>query len=197
MNIIKKKYSYKFYLDLFWSTFYLSAFTFGGGYVIVPLMRQKFVKQLNWIEEDEMLNLISIAQSAPGAIAVNTAILVGYKMAGLLGAFITILGTVLPPLIILSVISLFYIAFKQSPTINAILKGMSAGVAAVVVNAVITMGRGIVKSKNKFTSLIMALAFIAIFFFEVDVKVIILASGFLGLVYTFYYRSKKKRIEAN
>jgi chromate transporter len=183
MNLTKKKNSYKFYLDLFLSTFYLSAFTFGGGYVIVPLMRQKFVKQLNWIEEEEMLNLIAIAQSAPGPIAVNTSILVGYKLAGLLGAFITILGTVLPPLITLSVISLFYLAFKQSPIINAILKGMSAGVAAVVVNAVISMGSGMVKNRSNFSSLIMVLAFIAIFLFEIDVKVIILVCGFVGLVF--------------
>ena len=73
---------------LFFSTLYLSAFTFGGGYVIVTLMKEKFVDQLHWIEEDEMLDLIAIAQSAPGAIAVNGAIVVGYKLAGLIGAVI-------------------------------------------------------------------------------------------------------------
>lgn len=67
---------------LFVSTLYLSAFTFGGGYVIVTLMKEKFVDELHWMEEDEMLDLIAIAQSAPGAIAVNGAIVVGYKLAG-------------------------------------------------------------------------------------------------------------------
>ena len=71
---------------LFFSTLYLSAFTFGGGYVIVTLMKQKFVDELHWIEEEEMLDLIAIAQSSPGAIAVNGAIVVGYKLAGMIGA---------------------------------------------------------------------------------------------------------------
>jgi uncharacterized protein YqcC (DUF446 family) len=90
---------------LFLSTFKLSACTFGGGYVIVPLMRKKFVEELHWIGEPEMLDLVAIAQSSPGPIAVNASILVGYHMAGVPGALITMLGTVLPPLGIISVIS--------------------------------------------------------------------------------------------
>ena len=143
-----------------------------------------------------MLNLISIAQSAPGAMAVNTSILVGYHMAGFLGAFVTILGTILPPLITLSLIALIYTAFKESRVVNAVLKGMSAGVAAVVLDAVIKMGKRIWQEKKIFMQLLMAGAFIAIFFFEVDVKVIILASGILGLGFTFYQRIDK-RTEVN
>lgn len=194
MNVPEK--NYQLFFKLFLSTFYLSAFTFGGGYVIVPLMRKKFVEQLQWIEEDEMLNLISIAQSAPGAMAVNTSILVGYHLAGFLGAFVTILGTILPPLITLSLIALIYTAFKESRVVNAVLKGMSAGVAAVVLDAVIKMGKRIWQEKKIFMQLLMAGAFIAIFFFEVDVKVIILASGILGLGFTFYQRIDK-RTEVN
>ncbi|MGI6331323.1 MAG: chromate transporter [Zhaonellaceae bacterium] len=194
MNVPEK--NYQLFFKLFLSTFYLSAFTFGGGYVIVPLMRKKFVEQLQWIEDDEMLNLISIAQSAPGAMAVNTSILVGYHMAGFLGAFVTILGTILPPLITLSLIALIYTAFKESRVVNAVLKGMSAGVAAVVLDAVIKMGKRIWQEKKIFMQLLMAGAFIAIFFFEVDVKVIILASGILGLGFTFYQRIDK-RTEVN
>ena len=70
------------YCKLFTSTFYLSAFTFGGGYVIIPLMKKKFADDLHWIEEKEMLDLTAIAQSAPGPIAVNAAILIGYRIAG-------------------------------------------------------------------------------------------------------------------
>ena len=80
---------------LFVSTLYLSAFTFGGGYVIVTLMKEKFVDELHWMEEDEMLDLIAIAQSAPGAIAVNGAIVVGYKLAGILGAMVAIVATII------------------------------------------------------------------------------------------------------
>ena len=77
----------RFYWNLFFSTFTLSAFTFGGGYVIVPLMQKRFVKDLKWIDEDEMLDLVAIGQSAPGPIAINTSILVGYRMAGIPALF--------------------------------------------------------------------------------------------------------------
>lgn len=87
-------------MEIVLSTLYLSAFTFGGGYVIVTLMKDKFVDKYHWIEENEMLDLIAIAQSAPGAIAVNGAIVVGYKLAGLAGVLTAIFGTVLPPFLL-------------------------------------------------------------------------------------------------
>lgn len=97
----------KILAKLFFSTLYLSAFTFGGGYVIVTLMKQKFVDELHWIQEDEMLDLIAIAQSAPGAIAVNGAIVVGFKLAGVLGAVTAIIATIIPPFLVITVISFF------------------------------------------------------------------------------------------
>lgn len=179
---------WKFYWKLFSSTFSLSAFTFGGGYVIVPLMRKKFVEEYQWIEEKEMLDLVAIAQSAPGAMAVNASILVGYRLAGILGAFVTILGTVLPPLIILSVISLFYKAFKESAAVNAVLKGMSAGVAAVVADVTVNMAKDIFGEKSVFSCSIMLLSFAAAFFFGVDVKLIILLCGFFGFASVLFRR---------
>ena len=117
------KHSRKDYLTLFTSTFTLSAFTFGGGFVIIPLMRKKFVEQLHWIDEEEMMDLTAIAQSSPGAIAVNASILVGYRVAGVPGALVTVLGTVLPPLIILSIISFFYTAFRDNRIVALVMRG--------------------------------------------------------------------------
>ena len=94
-------------VKLFLSTLYLSAFTFGGGYVIVTLMKKKFVDDYHWIEENEMLDLVAIAQSSPGAIAVNGAIVVGYKLGGIPGMLLSVLGAIIPPMVILSLISLF------------------------------------------------------------------------------------------
>lgn len=88
-------------IKLFISTLYLSAFTFGGGYVIITLMKDKFVDQYHWIDEQEMLDLVAIAQSAPGPIAVNGAIVVGYKLAGLAGLITAIIGTIIPPFVII------------------------------------------------------------------------------------------------
>jgi chromate transporter len=168
------------YRKLFSSTFYLSAFTFGGGFIIIPLMKKKFVDDLHWIEEEEMLNLAAIAQSSPGAVAVNASILLGYRVAGILGALVTILGTILPPLIIISVISLFYTAFRENIVVNAVLKGMQAGVAAVIADVVMNLGGNVIKEKDIISALVMVCAFATTFFFKVNVMYIILVCGCIG-----------------
>jgi chromate transporter len=183
---------WKVYSKLFTSTFYLSAFTFGGGFVIIPLMKKKFVDDLKWIEEKEMLDLAAIAQSSPGAIAVNASILLGYRIAGFLGSMITIFGTVLPPLIILSVISMFYTEFRDNIFVNTLLKGMQAGVAAVIFDVVITMFIHIIKEKRLLPILVMISAFIATYIFEVNVIYIIFMCGILGIIST-YYKEKNTR----
>ena len=94
-----KVMDWKTYQTLFLSTLKISACTFGGGFVIIPLMRKKFVEQLGWIDEQEMLDFAAIAQSSPGAIAINASILVGYHVAGVVGALMTVLGTIIPPLV--------------------------------------------------------------------------------------------------
>lgn len=185
---------FKLYLTLFTSTFTLSAFTFGGGYVIVPLMKKRFVDRLKWIEEEEMLNLVAISQSSPGAMAVNTSILVGYRIAGIPGAIIALLGTVLPPLIIITVISMFYAYFKESRIINAVLKGMQAGVAAVIMDVVISMGITIIKGKKILSIFMMISAFIAAFFFDVNVIFIIVICGIMGALAVIYREKKGKGV---
>ncbi len=189
---VSLKKSPALYLKLFTSTFYLSAFTFGGGYVIIPLMKKKFADDLHWIEEKEMLDLAAIAQSAPGPIAVNAAILIGYRIAGALGALTTILGTVLPPLIILSVISLFYQAFAANLWVAALLQGMQSGVAAVIADVVFSMASGIVKEKKWLPVLIMLGVFIANYFFGVNVILLILICGVIGAV-SSYFESKSRK----
>lgn len=168
------------FLKLFTSTFYLSAFTFGGGFVIIPLMKKKFVDDLKWIEQEEMLNLAAIAQSSPGAVAVNAAILLGYRVAGVAGALVSIIGTVLPPLLIISVISLFYTAFRENVIVNAVLNGMQAGVAAVIADVVLGLGSNIVKEKEIVSVFVMIAAFIATYVLKINVAFIILACGAIG-----------------
>ena len=168
------------YRTLFFSTLYLSTFTFGGGYVIIPLMKKKFVDELNWMTEEEMLNFTAIAQSSPGAVAVNASILVGYRAASIPGALISILGTSLPPLVILSVISFFYAAFRSNAVVSAVLKGMQAGVAAVIADVVWSLGGSVLRSKSFLSILIMAGAFAATYWGGVNVVWIILVCGALG-----------------
>lgn len=169
---------------LFFSTFYLSAFTFGGGYVIITLLKQKFVDELRWISEDEMLDLVALAQSSPGPIAVNGAILVGYKLAGLPGVLISVLGAVIPPFVILTVISSFYTVFKSNVIIKTILTGMKAGVAAVIMSVVFDMMTGITKSKDPVLVIVMIAAFLANYVLHINVVVIILLTAAFGAVRT-------------
>nr|WP_312579181.1 chromate transporter [Sedimentibacter sp.] len=173
----------KFFWKLFITTFSLSAFTIGGGYVIVPLMRQKFVEELKWIEEEEMLNIVAISQSAPGPIAVNTSIMAGYRLAGVPGAMISILGTVLPPLIIITIVSKFYAALKSNSSVNAVLLGMRAGVAAVIINVIIKMVNDILKKKSYISILIMISSFVAAVAFDVNAALVIVICGIFGAVY--------------
>ena len=169
---------------VFFSTLYLSAFTFGGGYVIVTLMKKKFVDELHWIDEEEMLDLVAIAQSAPGAIAVNGAIVVGYKLAGIAGALAAIIGTIIPPFLIISVISVCYQAFRDNFFVSQMLEGMQAGVGAVIASVTYEMGAGVVKEKDPLSLVILVCAFAAACFFKVNVIYIVLVCGAIGAVRT-------------
>ena len=112
---------------LFLATLYISTFTFGGGFVIVTFMKRKFVDSLKWLSEEEMLDFAALAQASPGAIAVNAAILVGWRVCGFAGMAVAVLGTILPPMVILSVISLFYAAFAANRWVALALKGHAGG----------------------------------------------------------------------
>lgn len=170
------------YLELFISTFMLSACVFGGGYVIVPLMRKRFVDKLHWIDESEMLDLISIAQSSPGPVAVNASVMVGYRVAGAAGAIITALGTVLPSFAIISVISFFYRLFGDNAFIAAILNGMRSGVAAVICSVVVDFDIDVLRSKSLISALLIVGVFIAVYFFKVSVLYIIPICASIGLI---------------
>ncbi len=170
--------------SLFFSTLYLSAFTFGGGYVIVTLLKRKFVDELHWIEEDEMLDLVAIAQSSPGPIAVNGAIVVGYKLAGLAGVVCSVLGAIIPPFVILSVISLFYPAFRDNFVVQAVLSGMRAGVSAVILSVVWNMFLGVWKQKDVLLLAVMAVSFVLNYFLKINVIWLILGTALFGVIRT-------------
>ena len=189
MGAIMEKKS-KVLKKLFFSTLYLSTFTFGGGYVIVTLMKNKFVDELHWIDEEEMLDLVAIAQSSPGAIAVNGAIVVGYKLAGLPGVLLSILGAILPPMIILSAISFFYDAFRSNLIVGTMLKGMQSGVAAVIASVVFDMGSNVVKEKDWLNIAIMAASFLISYLFDINVVLIIIAAAIIGAVRTLLRERK-------
>ena len=172
------------YWQLFKNIFMLSACTFGGGFVIIGMMKKKFVEKLHWISEEEMLDMTAIAQSAPGPLGVNIAIVTGYRLRKIPGALVCALGAILPPLIIISIISVFYNQFKDNKVIALALQVMRAGVAAVICDVVINLAQNIVKTRKVLWIFVMVGAFAATVFFKVSAPVLILVCGLIGLFYS-------------
>ena len=177
---------------LFYTMLYISAFTFGGGFVIVTLMEQKLVKEYGWLEEEEMLDMTALAQASPGAIAVNASILVGRKMAGTLGIFAAVLGTIIPPFAIISVISYFYEQFATNRYVAAVLVGMQAGVAAVIIHVVLNLGKAVVKQKSVLSMVIMIASFVMAYLLKINVVYIILLCAGIGVAKAIYEKRAKQ-----
>ena len=170
------------YRKLFISTFLISAFTVGGGFVLIPLMKAKYVDEYGWMSENESLDLVSIAQSAPGAVAVNASIIMGYRLGGILGTFTALLATVLPPLITLTIVSYFYDAFATNPYVRMFLKGMQCGVTAILLDVVLGLLMKQIRKKLALPLLIMAGTFVASYFFHINIMHIILVDAIIGFL---------------
>ncbi len=167
---------------LFRSMFVLSACTFGGGFVIVSLMKKKFVEELQWLEEEEMLDVTAITQSAPGPLPVNASVIIGYRMAGIAGSLTAVLGTILPPMIIISVISLFYDQFRTNRYVAVALQVMRAGVAAVIFDVVINLAKNVCKTRRFLYIAMMTLAFVCTYLLGVSAMLIILVCLGIGII---------------
>ena len=179
----------KVWKQLFW-LFYInliiSAFTFGGGYIVITMIRKYFVEEKALFKEEELLEMSAVAQSSPGAIAINFSALAGYKVAGFKGALISCIGAVIPPFLLLSLISYYYTLFSQNTLIRACLKGMEAGVALLIVDVVISMTRVIIKQKQHFFTLLIPLSFVLSFLLNVNVLFIVVGSALMSFGYCYW-----------
>lgn len=175
--------------QLFSTMLYLSAFTFGGGFVIIPLMQRRFSQELGWLTEDEILDMVAFARSAPGAVTVNVAVQVGTRIAGAAGAVCGVLGTVIPPLLILSAISLFYDAFSASTIMAALLYGMRISVAIVVADAVAAMVTDIFRSKEPVRWGVMSIVFLLALTTKINTVWLLAGGTVFGLLIAGRFRS--------
>ena len=191
---MEQKKSLSLYLWLFKVNFFISAFTFGGGYVVIPMIRKYFVTEKHLFSEDELMDMAAIAQSSPGAIAINLAVLAGFRSAGFSGAVLCGVSSVLPPFLILSVISTCYQVFRDLPVVAAVLKGMEAAVGALIVDIVFDMGAAVLKEKKPFFASLMPAAFAGSFLLGINVMVILLICVAACLIY--YYLSAKRAVNA-
>lgn len=170
---------------LFFDMLMISTFTFGGGFVIIGMMKKKFCEERHWVTEDEVLDMTAIAQSTPGALAVNSAIIFGYRIAGIKGALISVLATIIPPLVIISIITMIYDAFSTNVIVQTALRVMRAGVAAIIADVTIGLAGKVIKTGNILNIILMAAAFIASWYFSVSSITIILLFIALGIAMNF------------
>ena len=187
------KKDYKKLWTLFKTMFVLSACTFGGGFVIVSLMKKKYVEQLKWIDEEEMLDITAIIQSSPGPLPVNASVIIGYRIAGISGSLIAVLGSILPPMIIISLISLFYDQFRSNKYIAIALQVMRAGVAAVIIDVVINLAKNVCKTKRVLYIAMMCAALICAYFLNVSAMIIIFVCLGIGIADLLIAKKKEAR----
>lgn len=182
----------KLYLWLMGTTLFISTFTLGGGYVIVPMIKKYYVQRKKFFTEDEFLEIAAVAQSSPGAIAVNAISVVGYKVAGIPGIIINSICSVIPSILILSIISAFYKVFIANVIVAAVLKGMQAGVAALIVDFVVDMTARILKERSIVLSSLIVLSFLIGFFTTINVIFVLLGSCAICVLYVFVKTRRKK-----
>ena len=178
--------------NLFLHCLYLSAFTFGGGSAIIALLQKHFVEKLKWIDETEMLEMVTLAQSAPGATSVNTAVLMGYRMLGLRGALVSALGTSLPPLVVIVVITAFYDWLCSNAAVANALRGVRACAAALVASVSLSLLINLLKKRDFFLIAVWACAAVAVLLFHINVLILMLAGLAVSLVYVLLLKRRNE-----
>jgi chromate transporter len=179
----------KKYFEMFYSFFKIGAFTLGGGYAMIPLIEKEVVDKKQWIDRDDFLDMLALAQSAPGPIAINTAVFVGYKMAGIPGMIFTVFGSVLPSFLIILLIASFFVDFKDNALVERAFKGIRPAVVALIAAPVIRMGKSAKINKKTIIIPIAVAALVA--FAKITAVIIIIGAALLGIVYGSFRRVSK------
>ena len=178
----------KVYLDLFLIFFNIGTFTLGGGYAMVPLIQNEIVNKKKWIEEEEFVKLLALAQSSPGALAVNVSVFVGYKMKRLLGLITTVLGATLPSFIIILVIASLFSNIQDNIYVIKAFKAIRPMVVALIAASVYTIGKSAKINKKTLWIVILVAAMVA--FFKFPPIVMIILGAFLGNVWMIWRKNK-------
>ena len=169
------------YLEAFGIFFKIGAFTIGGGYAMVPLIENEIVTKRNWISKDDFIDLLAIAQSAPGILAVNISIFIGYKLRGIRGSLVTALGTVLPSFVIILAIAMFFHNFKDNPIVERIFKGIRPAVVALIAAPTFSMAKS--AKVNRYTLWIPVVSALLIWLLGFSPIWIIIAAGIGGYLF--------------
>lgn len=168
-------------IEMFVAFFKIGAFTFGGGYAMIPLIEEEVVNNKKWIGKEEFMDILVVSQSLPGALAVNCSMFLGYKIAGILGGCMALLAVILPSFLIILLIAAFFMQFRNNYYVNAAFMGINAAVPLLVLVGAISLGKGL--EKNTRTIAIIIIALIALTFFDIHPVIVIIASAIYGAVF--------------
>ncbi len=186
---MERKSKLKDCFQLFLTFMKIGAFTFGGGYAMISVIQRETVENHKWITDDDILDIIAIAESTPGPIAINSATFVGYQVAGFWGSFFATLGMVIPSFVIISIIALFLTQFENSKIVKYAFTGIRAGVLALILKAFLNLFKK--QPKEVLGYVIMALAFIAVVVFDINTIIVLIAAALIGIA-CFYISLRRK-----
>ena len=187
----KVKRTPKEYVTLFLTFFKIGAFTFGGGYAMIPLIQKEVVDNHKWVTADDILEVIAIAESTPGPIAVNAATFVGYKFGGFWGAFCATLGVVMPSFMVIALLSSVISHFQDYKVVQYAFYGIRAGVLALIVKAMINMYRKCPKSPVAY--FIFAFSFVMVALLNMKVIYVLIACALIGLAASFVVKRREAK----
>ncbi|MBQ3249173.1 MAG: chromate transporter [Alistipes sp.] len=173
-------------VEIFWTFLKIGAFTFGGGYAMIPLIQHEVINHRRWLREGEFVELLTIAQTAPGPIALNTAVFVGYKLRGYRGALMAVLGVVVPSFMIILVVAMFFADIRDNVWVDAAFKGMRPAVVALIVAPIVGLARGM----NMWLMAVAAATALVVWYFGLS-PVWFLMAGALGGVLWVAKRGKE------
>lgn len=183
------------YWQLFTTFFKIGGFTFGGGWAMIPLIEHEVVDKYHWIDKEEFLDELAVAQSLPGILAVNISVLVGNKLRGFKGSFVAAMGTILPSFVVILLIAIFFSQIYNNPTVASIFKGIRPAVVALILVPVITTAQA--ARLNKWTILIPIIVALAIWMGGVSPVLCIILGGGGGYLYYLYTQRNKRRNKEN
>lgn len=177
--------------ELFAVFFRIGAFTFGGGYAMIPLIQAETVENKKWISDNDILEIVAIAESTPGPIAINSATFVGYKVAGVLGSVFATLGVVIPSFIIILLISAVLKEFSHLTPVKYAFEGIRAGVLALVIKSLFKMYKQV--PKKAFSLIVLGFAFVMAAFTDINIILVIIACALLGILYSLLVSGRVKK----
>lgn len=175
-------------IKMFISFLKIGAFTFGGGFAMIPLIEAEVVHKNKWLSKDDFTDIIVISQTFPGAIAVNSSLFIGYKIGGIIGALLGMLGVVLPSFFIILIIAMLFMQFRDNYYVDLAFKGITAAVPVLVLVAVTSLSKSVDK-KSIINIVILILSVIGILVFDIHPAIIVIISGLIGVL---FFRKKVK-----